>query len=465
LLQKLAKIKNRKDLPVLKRLRLAWRRFSRLSFLHLPKGLVGRSLLIIIVPMVVFQSVLAFVFMERHWQSVTQRLSSSVVRDIAAIVDIVEQYPQDADYKIITDIARDRMKLNISILPMEPLPAPAPKPFFSILDRVMGEQLRDRIEKPYWLDTVGDSDLLEVRINLGDKILRVYVYRNQAYASNSHIFLIWMVGTALVLIIIAVLFLLNQIKPIQQLANAADNFGKGQLSDYDFKPRGATEVRRAGNAFLIMRERIERQIEQRTAMLAGVSHDLRTVLTRFKLQLALVGDGQEVRDLQNDVDEMQNMLEGYLDFTRGDGGEDTTTVDIEIIMQRFYSEAEVKGKDFHYYCEGSGVIQARPAAFTRLVTNLISNAFRYANKVRVTSHQDEEWFILKIEDDGPGIPDDKVEEVFKPFVRLDEARNQDETGTGLGLTIARDIARIHGGDIEFSTSQMGGLKATVKLPV
>ena len=268
-------------------LRRLWRRFARRVSRWMPKRLYARSLIIVIAPMILLQSVIAFVFMERHWQTVTQRLSEAVTRDIAAIIDVIETYPHEDDYAEIIRIAQQRLALNISIEPPDPLPAPGPKPFFSLLDRTLSEEITRQIGRPFWLDTVGDSDIIEIRIQLEGKVLRVFARRSQAYASNTHIFLLWMVGTSLVLLTIAIAFLRNQIRPILQLAEAADSFGKGRPMPSDFRPRGAEEVRRAGSAFLVMRERIERQIEQRTAMLTGVSHDLRTILTRFKLQLAL----------------------------------------------------------------------------------------------------------------------------------------------------------------------------------
>ena len=270
--------------------------------------------------------------------------------------------------------------------------------------------------------------------------------------------------TALVLLIIAIFFLRNQIKPIQQLAQAADSFGKGQPMPGDFRPRGAEEIRRAGSAFIQMRKRIERQIEQRTAMLSGVSHDLRTILTRFKLQLALAGNQFDTAPLNQDITDMQTMLEGYLAFARGEVAEEAEPFDLNILMHKLQNEAELRNKSFTYEINGSGMIEVRPNAFSRLVSNLVTNAFRHANKISLTAnHQDKDLEII-IDDDGTGIPESRREDVFKPFVRLDEARNQDAGGTGLGLAIARDIARTHGGDITLDSSHLGGLRAIIKLP-
>jgi len=456
----------RSEIPSVRLHRNPWRVFSRWFAARMPTGLFARSLIIIIAPMVLLQSVLAFVFMERHWQLVTQRLSKAVTADIAAIVDIIETYPQKDDFSDIVRIARDRLDLSIAVLPPDPFPPPTSKPFFSILDDVLRDEIARQVGRPFWIDTVGDSNLLEIRIRLEkpEGVLRVFAKRSSAYASNSHIFLVWMVGTSLVLLIIAVIFLRNQIRPIQQLADAAERFGKGREMPENFHIRGAREVRQAGLAFLQMRERIERQMQQRTAMLTGVSHDLRTILTRFKLQLALVGDSREIDELQGDVDEMQRMLQGYLDFARGEGGETPEDVDIHELLKRHESEAALKGRGFEIRCPPGFTMRVRRNAMGRLIANLASNAFRHAQNLIVRVTAGNGWATLTFDDDGPGIPVGSREEVFRPFMRLDEARNIDEGGTGLGLSIARDIARIHGGDINLHESPQGGLRAVVRMP-
>jgi two-component system osmolarity sensor histidine kinase EnvZ len=260
------------------------------------------------------------------------------------------------------------------------------------------------------------------------------------------------------------LFLRNQIRPILRLAEAAESFGKGREAP-NFRPRGAREVRQAAQAFLEMKARVERSIEQRTAMLAGVSHDLRTILTRFKLELALIGDSPEVDGMRKDVDEMAGMLEAYLSFARGDSGEIAQPTDMEIALEDLRSDAERTGHTATVTFHGLPVVTVKPASFKRCIANLVSNAARHANTVAITGHRDHRYLTVTIDDDGPGIPANMREEVFKPFLRLDDARNQDEGGTGLGLAIARDIARSHGGDITLSDSPMGGLRATVRVPV
>jgi len=446
------------------RLRDNWRQTSGWFNSVMPKGLYARALLIIIAPMVILQSVVAFVFMERHWNVVTQRLSAAVVQDIGALIDVYRGYPQDPDFAQIRRIAQERLGLVVDFLPLTDMPPPGPKPFFSLLDQALSEEMRKQIARPYWIDTVGKSALLEIRVQLDKNVMRVFARRSAAYASNSEIFLLWMVGTSTALLVVAIIFLRNQIKPILKLADAAESFGKGRDVP-NFRPRGAREVRRAAAAFIEMKLRVERAIEQRTAMLAGVSHDLRTVLTRFKLELALIGDNPEVEAMKKDVDEMARMLEAYLAFARGDLGEASAPTDMADFLEELKADAERNGHKTTVAFHGPPIVTVRPAAFKRCLANLVSNASRYAPSIAITGHRDHRYLTVTVDDDGPGIPANLREEVFKPFLRLDDARNQDEGGTGLGLAIARDIARSHGGDIVLGDSPLGGLRATVRVPV
>ena len=431
---------------------------------RMPAGLYARSLLIIIAPMVILQSVVAFVFMERHWNTVTRRLSAAVTQDIAALIEVHKAYPQDADNAQIRRIAQQRLGLVVDFLPLSEMPPPGPKPFFSLLDQALSQEIRKQIGRPYWLDSVGRSALVEIRIQLDSTVMRVFARRSAAYASNSEIFLLWMVGTSLVLLTVAILFLRNQIRPILQLADAAESFGKGREVP-NFRPRGATEVRRAARAFIEMKSRVERAIEQRTTMLAGVSHDLRTVLTRFKLGLALLLDSAEAEALKKDVDEMSRMLEAYLAFARGDAGEQAAPIDMAAFLEALKADVERHGPRIDVAFHGPPIVLVRPNAFKRCLANLVSNAARFAQSISITGHRDHRWLTVTVDDDGPGIPTGLREDVFKPFLRLDDARNQDEGGTGLGLAIARDIARLHGGDITLGDSPLGGLRATVRVPV
>src|SRR3989442_5739167 len=292
------------------------------------------------------------------------------------------------------------------------MPPPGPKPFFSLLDEALSEEISKRVGKPFWIDTVGRSALVEIRIKLDDKVMRVFARRNAAYASNSEIFLIWMVGTSLVLLIVAILFLNNQIRPIVRLADAAESFGKGREVP-NFHPRGAREVRRAAAAFIEMKSRIERAMEQRTAMLAGVSHDLRTILTPFKLELALIDDSPEVDAMKKDIDEMARMLEAYLAFARGDSGEQSAPTDMAAFLDELKTDTERNGHKSSVNFHGHPIVTVRPAAFKRCLGNLVANAARHAPSISITGHRDHRWLTVTVDDDGPGIAPHLREEVFK----------------------------------------------------
>ncbi|WP_454915547.1 ATP-binding protein [Xanthobacter sediminis] len=449
---------------VVRLLREANHRFGHWFNRVTPKGLYPRSLLIIVTPMVLLQSVVAFVFMERHYNMVTRGLSAAVSRDISAVVALYGELPATDDHAVLRRIAWRDLQLNVAVLPPDPLPPPGPKPFFSVLDSALSREIGQRVSQPFWLDTVGRSNLIELRVKMDDAVLRIFAQRNTAYASNSHIFLLWMVGTSLVLLTVAILFLRNQIRPIENLADAAEAFGKGRDVE-NFRPRGAREVRRASVAFLEMKRRIERQIEQRTTMLAGVSHDMRTILTRFKLELAFLPDNADTAALKKDVDELQGMLEAYLAFARGDPGEQTSLTDMGALIEDLRQNAERDGATARASFMGPPLVEVKGEQLKRCIGNLVSNAVRHARTVEISGTRDARWLIVNVDDDGPGIPEEKRDDVFRPFLRLDDARNQDEGGSGLGLAIARDAARVHGGDITLADSPLGGLRATVRIPV
>ncbi len=435
----------------------------------LPKGLYARALLIIIAPIVLLESVVAFTFMERHWSQVTERLSEATARDIAALVEIHESYPLDKDYGKLIDIAQNKLGLSsLTVLPAAVLPTSQPKPFFGLLERKLSDQIRAQVRKPFWIDTVGRSGLVEIRVKTENAVLRIITPRNQIYASNSHIFLIWMVGTSVILLTAAILLLRNQIRPILKLAEAADSFGKGRGIPDDFKPRGAREVRQAAQAFLEMRDRITQHVEQRTHMLAGVSHDLKTVLTRFKLELELMPKSADVDGMKADVIEMQQMLEEYLSFTRGDGGEQFSDTNIRELLEEIAEDAE----HFDAVVEvdiakrrRDMVLPLKRQAMKRALMNLVSNASRYGDKVLIRASIDRTRLQIDVEDDGPGIPATERDNVFKPFYRIESARTTEHGHVGLGMAIARDIAKSHGGDIELGRSALGGLQVSLWVPL
>ncbi|MEO0672233.1 MAG: ATP-binding protein [Pseudomonadota bacterium] len=445
--------------------------FLASSFLELiPKGLYARALIIIIAPIVMLEGVVTYVFMERHWQAVTRHLSEATARDISSLTVLYKNYNGNDDYRQLTTLARDNLNILMQVLPAADLPAAQPKPFFSLLDRTLSDEISKRIDgAPFWIDTVGRSKHVEIKIKMDDAILRFLARRSQTYASNSHIFLIWMVVTSIILLTVAILFLRNQIRPILTLAEAADAFGKGRMAlGEDLRPRGAREVRQATVAFQEMQGRIKQHVDQRTAMLAGVSHDLRTVLTRFKLQLALLDESAEVQALNTDVRDMEHMLADYLAFARGDGGEEPTPCQVIALLEEIRDEAEVVGKsvELRYRKRRTNLtMPLKRQAVKRAITNLVSNAGRYGTETLIRLVVERRFVRIDVEDNGTGIPEDERENVFKPFFRLDQARNQEQGNSGLGLAIARDIARSHGGDITLGSSTLGGLKASLRLPI
>lgn len=444
--------------------RQAWRRFADWLHARMPKGLYARALLIVILPVVLLQSAVAYVYMERHWEVMTYRLSGAVARQVATIVDIYQTFPDDAAHSQLRRIAALDLNMELSLLPKEPLPEPlAKKPIFSLLDKALSIELSRKLLQPYWINTGFSNDRLEIRVAMNDATLRMLVFRTHAYASNSYIFFMWMAIASVIILAIATSFLRNQIRPILRLAHAAEEFGKGR--DVQFSPRGAREVRQAGAAFVEMKRRVERAIEQRTTMLNGVSHDLRTIITRFKLSLALMSEASETSEMRKDVDEMERMVEAYLAFARGDGGETSTPTDIKAILEELKADTERRGEAATLHVEGDPIVVARPAAIKRLLANLVGNAQRYGKALAFSLVNDGESMIVHIDDDGPGIPVERREDAFRPFYRLDESRNQDTGNSGLGLAIARDIARSHGGDITLDRSPLGGLRATVTLPI
>jgi len=449
------------DLPLTLR-----RRFNRFLERHLPEGLYPRSLIIVIAPMVILQSIMAFTFMERHWDQVTKRLSRSVAAEIAFLIETHEDFgiSEESELRLVT-MANQHLGLGFSILRDVELPPPATKPFFSLLDLRLSKQITKRVGRPFWIDTLGRSGFVDVRIKVDNGLIfRFVTEQSRAYASNTHIFILWMIGSAVVLLGVAIIFLRNQIMPIQQLAEAAHSFGMGREVP-EFRPRGAVEVQSAARAVLRMKQRIERHVEQRTAMLAGVSHDLRTILTRFKLQLATLRDDEQVEELRGDVDEMQHMLEGYMAFVRGDGDEASAEINIQKLLLKVKQDTPAQARKIKIKADRGVQVEAKPNALKRCIANLVGNACRFGDAVVVSAEANERYLQIAVDDDGPGIPLELRGDVFRPFYRIDDARNQDEGGTGLGLAIALDIARSHGGDITLGESDLGGLRAVLRIPV
>ena len=431
----------------------------------LPKTLLGRSLLIIITPLVLVQVIATWVFYDRHYDTITKRLTQGLAGDIAMVIEILGRDPQAAVSSGALRRAQDILWLDITVQPGKRLERSVTRPVLSILDRKLWEALDERLFYPFVIDT--SSELLDekviIEVQLPQDVVQILVPLKRLFSSTTYIFIFWMVGSSIVLFGVATVFMRNQVKPIRRLAHAADDFGKGRDVP-DFRPEGATEVRQAAAAFLQMRGRIKRQIEQRTELLAGVSHDLRTPLTRMKLQLAMLPPDQEVISLASDVDEMQKMVEGYLAFARGEGTERARLTNLSDLLRDVVTQMRRDGCPIDLHIEQEMVVSLRPDAIRRCVTNLIANAQRYGRHVSLRAGPRRKTIEITVDDDGPGIPEAKREDVFKPFYRIDQSRNPETGGTGLGLTIARDVIRRHGGDLTLEDAPGGGLRARLWLP-
>ena len=433
--------------------------------LMLPRSLLGRSIMIIVTPVVLLQVVSAWVFYDSHWNTVTKRLAQSVAGDIAAAIQMMPRPITEDRTKRVFNIARDTMKISLTFKPGDILPNDPTIMRQNLVDRQLTDALEARVERPFIIDSRSLQDQVEIHVQLPEGVLQVVVARRRLFSSTTYVFFLWMLGTSLVLLSMATVFMRRQVRPIKRLAQAADDFGKGRDVG-DFVLDGAAEVEVAGRAFNQMRARIRRQIQQRTEMLAGVSHDLRTPLTRMKLQLAMMGQAPAIEDLKRDVGDMERMVNAYLAFARGEGTEQPTEVDIVAAVSDVVAGARRDGARIGFAtAEQSLIVPLRRDAFRRALTNIVANAQRHAGRIDVTLNRRRGRVEIMVDDDGPGVPADRREDVFKPFFRLDPSRNTETGGVGLGLTIARDILRGHGGDLSLGDSPLGGLRALLQLPV
>ena len=429
---------------------------------YLPKSLFGRALLIIMLPIAIMQIAVAYFFFNAHWNQVTANLSDSVAADISVAVQLYKQSPTVNRAERLDDMLRPKMELSVALEEGDKLPATTRDSFFSNLDKTLRRSLRSSLTDDFWFDTTRYPNHIDIRVAVDEGVLRFIAARERVFAPTGFVFIFWLITATVLLSLVSILFIRNQAKPITALADAADAFGKGQdISTY--KPSGASEVRLAGQSFLKMRGRIRRHIEQRTTMLAGVSHDLRTPLTRLKLHMAMQEKSDENEAARQDIKDMESMLDGYLDFARGLEGEGTERVQMNEFLSNVISK--MSEPQASLVAQENITADIRPQAFERAVMNLLSNAQKYAENCRVMLSQNENNVLISIEDDGPGIPEEKRSEAFKAFQRLDTARNQNVEGVGLGLSIARDIAQIHGGALRLDDSEMGGLKALIRLPL
>lgn len=429
----------------------------------LPRTLFGRSLLILITPVILIQLITTYVFFERHWTKMTDRLAFSVAGEIAMVADRIEQNRIGASAK--EKMADFATHLEMLISYEEGKTIEELKGDDSIVARILSRAMEQQVRRPYVIQVDIDDKRVRANVQLDGGLLYVSLPQRRLFSSSGYIFLLWMIGTSIVLLAIAILFMRNQIRPIRRLAVAAERFGKGQDVPASFKPEGAYEVRQAAEAFQKMRARINRQVQQRTEMLAGVSHDLRTPLTRMKLAAAMMEASADTEALKRDIADMEHMVDGYLDFVRGEGQENVQRVDLEELLREICQAVEKEGVDISFEAEGDLSLLGRPMAFKRCMNNLVSNARKYGTVISVRASRDESHIYITVDDNGPGIPADKREDVFKPFYRVDESRNPRTGGVGLGLPIAKDIILSHGGRIALDDAPQGGLRVEVTLPV
>ena len=441
-------------------------RFNTFLEAYAPADLYRRALVIMITPVVLLQVLLAGVLVSRYLDNVANVLARSLADESALLVRLYDQSDKSAAaVERIRDYSENVLHINFAVEHGTTLPLPKPAPVLAIIDKRINTFLSQSLTKPFVVDSRDATGRVAIYVQVEPQNILVFaVAPNRAQAEGTPLLLLFMALSTLVFMAIAVVFMRNQIKPILELTDAAQEFGKGRDVGY-FTPSGATEVRVAGEAFMDMKRRIARHVEQRTTLLAGVSHDLRTILTRFKLELAVLGNTTKTKAMHSDVNEMQHMLEDYMAFVRGDGGEQASLVDVQEIVGSVVESVDKTRSKVHLSVLPEMKIMLKPNAFRRLLGNVVVNAMRFGTRVSVNGELSDERLLIYVDDNGPGIPVAMREEAFKPFTRLDEARNLDHSGSGLGLAIAQDIAQAHGGDIGLGDSPMGGLRVSIKLPV
>ncbi|HOO81769.1 MAG TPA: ATP-binding protein [Alphaproteobacteria bacterium] len=434
----------------------------------LPRTLFGRSLMILVTPVLLIQIITSFVFFDRHWSKMTTRLAFAVSGELSVITATIKNGDTIRDIENIIAYSGRYLDLDVRFIPDGRLPDKQESSVVQVWESVVAQklsaELATQISEPFVIHANFADKMIEVFIQLEDGLVRVSLPQRRLFSSSGYVFLLWMIGASLLLLVVAVVFMRNQVRPIRKLAVAADRFGRGRAAPF-FKPEGAKEVRQAGHAFLEMRRRIERQVSQRTEMLAGVSHDLRTPLTRMKLQVEMMEEGLDKADMQQDIADMERMIHGYLDFVRGDGDEEFEAVSLAEFFERLVAKMKHQGVKTDLMVAGGLSLVVRPLAFERAISNLLTNAGKYADHIWVSARKDGEKLQIVIEDNGPGVAEDQYEAVFKPFMRVDSSRNAETGGVGLGLPIAMDIIHAHGGKIWLEASEYGGLKVMVRMPL
>lgn len=428
----------------------------------LPKGLYWRTLLIIVAPAALLQLIVTLVFLDDHWQATSKRMSQGVAADVALVIQLYERNPTPDNFEMLRRYAQRPLRLDIELQRGATLEQPRCRAIGSVLDRYLTSSLENALGREVWYDSTCPGAQVLIRVPIAEGVLQLRAFRDRVQARSGPLFVTWISCATLFLVVVSIIFIRNQVRPIEQLADAMERFGRGEDTG-PFRPRGAREVRGATNAFLDMRERISRYMAQRSQLLAGVSHDLRTPLTRLKLQFALMPPSPEIEAAKRDLAEMEETLEEYLAFAKGASEEAPVLVDVAALA-REVAAAERDGAQVEFATSGETSVPGRDRGLRRCLANLIENALAHGDHVRVSVEGGVDAVTVAVEDNGPGIPPEHYEDAFRPFSRLDETRSRNQKGVGLGLAIARDVARSHGGDIALSQSQLGGLRALLRLP-
>jgi len=433
---------------------------TRFIKIVLPKGLFYRSLIIVAAPIIILQLIVSIVFFDSIWIKANKGMTRSLVSEIKTLVDVYNQSDKN-QINYITSIYKKNYDYVINVLEKEILSDSFERKF-SPMDRSLRRELKSTFgSENYWFSTTNYMDIVEIKIRSDDKILQFLFPKEKIATSSVRLFILWLTVPSLILILIAILFLKNQTKPIVKLAKAAEKFGKGDYVN-EFKTSGALEIRKASYEFDRMAKRINRHLKQRSEMLSGISHDLRTPLTRLKLQLAMLSQKDISKNMSNDIDEMEKMLNDYLEFSKTQSQEETVKIDITKLLEKI--ELNINNKNLTITKVDQIFINGRPNSLRRCFENVINNGLNYGEKVVINISFSSNLLILTFDDNGPGIPRDQFKNVFKPFFRLDKSRSLNKSGVGLGLSIVEDIVNSHGGSIQLNESKLGGLQVKISLP-
>ncbi len=431
----------------------------------LPKGLYWRTLLIILAPAALLQLIVTMVFLNDHWETTSKRMSQAVASDVSLLIELYERAPTPEVFADLQRMAHTPLRLDIELDPAGPLEQPRCRPDVPGIDRYLTRSLSAEVDRAIWYDSTCPGNQVRIRVPIAGGVMEVRAFRDRVQAESGPLFVAWIFGATIFLCIVSILFIRNQVRPIEQLARAMAAFGRGE-EGATYKARGAREVREATHAFFEMRNRIKRHIAQRGQLLAGVSHDLRTPITRLKLQFALMEQSQEVEDAKQDLADMEGTLGEYLAFAKGEWTDELEPLDLSALTGELVAAQTRAGSAVAFSAPLQSIIVAgRPNALRRCLTNLIDNAVAHGAQVQVEVAATGAGVEVRVDDDGPGIDPSLYEDAFRPFSRLDETRTKNAKGVGLGLAIARDVARAHGGEISLSKSPLGGLRASLRLPL